>query len=103
MTAAQQIVTVATAGTPVQLPDTPQGIRPYMMYIQAHQSNTADGYLGLSGLTKATGVAVIKRLDAAVGDFLLYTNEPKDNFSVREYWLDADANAQKFLVTYWTK
>lgn len=98
MTITQAVITVATAGTPERL-TTDVKIRASAIFVQALHSNTQKAYVGVSGLTKATGAGVIVTLDAKQS-WAFDTGDGSDRIQVSDYYFDADVNGEKLLVTY---
>lgn len=93
-------VTVATPGTPVQLP----AARAKSLLIVAWKGNQAAsyGYLGLSGLNKTNGDNVITPIASVDGSFSIEGIDAMGNkIRVDDYFIDADVAGSVFLVTYW--
>jgi hypothetical protein len=99
MLAETHLVTVANAGTPVQLPGAASGYRPLAIYVQNRGAN--DGHIGTVGLNKTTLASYIKFLPSGTGDISIALIPGAGRPNPLDYWLDAEANGVAFAVTYW--
>jgi len=99
MTVHSVLLTVATPGTPVQLPVADAcGLQ-----VVAWKGNApeADGYLGLAaGMNITTGAGVIQPL-VPRASWAISVAESANRIHIGEYAVDADTAGDKFLVTYW--
>jgi len=69
---------------------------------QLYGNAAGSGYVGLSNLTKATGVGVIYDLAVITASFTSPGPYPGQNPNrLADYFLDADVGGMKFLVTWW--
>lgn len=87
-------VTVTTGGTPVQLASTQ--VAAHKIVIQAWPANTGRMWIGMAGLTKASGASVLQTLSApAVGEtvFELQSISGSD-LDPSKLWIDADTNGE---------
>ena len=96
MTPKTILVTVATAGTPVQV-TTDTAIRASQVRFQP-----LDGisYLGIAGLNKTTFANCIRRM-AVDADYAIQADENLAQIQLSAYWLDVTTDGQKVLVAYW--
>lgn len=102
MLATTILVTVTTSGTPVRI-TTNQAISAQGIFIKPFSGNT-DGticYFGLSGLDKNTGDRLIADFQAPSDSFAKECANGVNGLTPADYWVDASADAQKLLFTYW--
>src|SRR5690349_3717906 len=100
-------ITVAAAGTPVQLPAKAGGV--CRIRVAAIVGETGRIYLGTAGLVKSSFVGVIKDfwptgVSGAVADTI--DIEPQDGADLLhpdDYYLDAAVSGEGALVTYWVR
>lgn len=96
------LVTVTTAGTPVALTSDVAISCNSFMVKQFYGNAAGSGYVGVSGLVKASGVNVIYDLTVATASFVSPGSQPGSNIHrLADYFLDCDVSGMKFLVTYW--
>ena len=100
-------VNVATPGTLVQLSADPKA-RASKIFFQVIPGLTGKGYIGKSGLVRATLTNVIRVLwpNSAGGfsdSFLLESYQDSDVLNLSEYYIDMDVAGEGLLVTYWTE
>src|SRR5712692_6870314 len=100
-------VNVATPGTPVQL-STDTTLRASKIFFQVIPGLTGKGYIGKSGMVRATLANVIRVLwpNTAGGfsdSFFLESNQDADSLNLSEYYVDMDVAGEGLLVTYWTE
>ncbi|HVP45409.1 MAG TPA: hypothetical protein VMT32_02455 [Bryobacteraceae bacterium] len=100
-------VTVATPGTLVPLSTDPT-LRASKIYFQVIPGLTGKGYIGKSGMVRATLVKVIRVLwpNSAGGisdSFFLESQDDADVLNLSEYYIDMDVAGEGLLVTYWTE
>lgn len=100
------LVTVTTGGTPVRATATQTHCQ--KVYIQANPSNTALGYVGLSGLNRTTFANVIAAIPAPAGgppatsiqQVEINNEQAPNSFNLADLWFDAGADSQSFIVSY---
>jgi len=100
-------VNVATPGTPVQL-STDTTLRASKIFFQVIPGLTGKGYIGKSGMTRATLAGVMRVLwpNAAGGiadSFFIQSNEDSDVLNLSTYYIDMDVAGEGLLVSYWTE
>ena len=100
-------VNVTTPGTLVQL-STNTSLRASKIYFQVIPGLTGKGYIGKSGLVRATLANCIRVLwpNSAGGfsdSFFLESGEDSDVLNLSEYYIDMDVAGEGLLVTYWTE
>jgi hypothetical protein len=95
------LITVPTAGTPVQLPAAPGGVE--ALLIKALASNLGSTvYVGrASNFGKTSGNNLITDLTGADATFSLTTKEARNRIYLEQYWVDAATSGDKLLVTWW--
>lgn len=98
-------VTVATAGTPVQVSATRLMVR--AVRFQTTNGNTGLMYIGDATLVKATLVGVHRVLgiasataDAPVVEFGSQEIENGNAIDLSKFWVDAGVNGESVLVSY---
>jgi len=103
-------VTVTTAGTPVRLTaneTTPTARVPaHAIFVQADKANGGAGWLGLSGMNKATGAGVLAVIPKpSASDSTSYPSisisdaTSKTMIDASDVYLDADGNGYNFYVS----
>lgn len=93
-----ELVTVASAGTPIQISLT----KKCCALRVKNPGNASDRiYVGIAGLTKATGAFVIDDLDVGQPFELGRQTVTENTIDPRHYWIDAEDNGQVALVTTW--
>ena len=100
-------ITVATPGTLVQL-STNTSLRASKIYFQVIPGLTGKGYIGKSGMVRATLANVIRVLwpNASGGfsdSFFLESHQDADSLNLSEYYIDMDVAGEGLLVTYWAE
>jgi len=100
-------INVATPGTPVRLSSDPTA-RATKIYFQVVPGLTGKGYIGKSGMVRATLVNVIRVLwpNSAGGfsdSFYLESQQDTDVLNLSEYYVDMDVAGEGLLVSYWTE
>jgi hypothetical protein len=100
-------VNVATPGTLVPL-TTNASLRASKIYFQVIPGLTGKGYIGKSGLVRATLANVIRVLwpNSAGGfsdSFFLESGEDSDVLNLSEYYIDMDVAGEGLLITYWSE
>jgi hypothetical protein len=101
-------ISVPTPGTPVQV-TTNKTIRANRIRFQNVIGETGHTFLGVSGLTKATFVGVIKDFwptgaGGGVADSLeIESADGCDLLVPAEYFVDANNAAEGLIVSYWTR
>jgi len=100
-------VTVATPGTLVPLSTDPT-LRASKIYFQVIPGLTGKGYIGKSGMVRASLAKVIRVLwpNSAGGisdSFFLESQDDADVLNLSEYYIDMDVAGEGLLVTYWTE
>jgi hypothetical protein len=95
------VITVPTAGVPVQLPAAPGGVE--ALLIKGLASNLGGTvYVGrASNFNKTTGVNLITDLNGADATFTLAAKEARNRIYLEQYWVDAATSGDKVLVTWW--
>jgi len=92
-----ELITIAAAGTPVQCTLTEPACAIY-----AYNPHATDKvYVGLAGLTKATGVKVIQEILAGAHFHPDLVGDGRNLINPRDYWFDAAGNGQTIEVTVW--
>lgn len=93
-----ELVTVTTGGVPVRVTLTQE----CCAFRAANRSNAAGLiYVGVAGLTRATGAGVIDDVDVGQA-FELGSQTAVDNtIDPRDYWVDAANNGEVVMVTIW--
>ena len=100
-------INVATPGTLVPL-STNTSLRASKIYFQVIPGLTGKGYIGKSGMVRATLANVIRVLwpntSGGFSDsFFLESNQDADSLNLAEYYVDMDVAGEGLLVTYWTE
>jgi len=100
-------VNVVTPGTLVPL-STNTSLRASKIYFQVIPGLTGKGYIGKSGLVRATLANVIRVLwpNSAGGfsdSFFLESGDDSDVLNLSEYYVDMDVAGEGLLVTYWSE
>jgi hypothetical protein len=100
-------VNVATPGTLVPLSTNPSA-RASKIYFQVIPGLTGKGYIGKSGLLRATLAQTIRVLwpnpSGGVSDsFLMESKSDSDVLNLSEYYIDMDVAGEGLLITYWTE
>jgi hypothetical protein len=100
-------VNVATPGTPVPL-TTDTTLRACKIFFQVIPGLTGKGYIGRSGLNRATLSGVIRVLwpntSGGFSDsFFLESGQDSDVLNLASYYVDMDVAAEGLLVSYWTQ
>jgi len=95
------LVTVPTAGAPVQL-ISDSSIACVSLLIKALASNTGPSvYVGRSSnFDKTSGVDLIADLSADQS-LLIQASDNANRIVPAQYWVDAAAGGDKLLITYW--
>ena len=98
-------VNVATPGTPVPLSADPT-VRAAKILFQVIPGLTGKGYIGKSGMVRATLANVIRVLwpnpSGGISDsFMIESREDSDVLNVAEYSIDMDVAGEGLLVSYW--
>jgi hypothetical protein len=96
------LLTVPTAGTPVQL-TTDQSIVCVSLLIKALPSNAGPTvYVGRAANFNATsGADLIADINGADQSFLVQASDNTNRIVPAQYWVDAVNSGDKLLVTYW--
>lgn len=100
-------VNVATPGTPVPLSTDPTA-RASKIYFQVIPGLTGKGYIGTSGMVRATLVNVVRVLWPNSGggfsdSFFLESQGDGDVLNLSQYYIDMDVAGEGLLVSYWTE
>ncbi len=100
-------INVATPGTLVPL-SANSTLRASKIFFQVIPGLTGKGYIGKSGMVRATLANVIRVLwpNTAGGfsdSFFLESNQDADSLNLSEYYVDMDVAGEGLLVTYWTE
>jgi len=100
-------VNVTTPGTLVPLSTDPT-LRVSKIYFQVIPGLTGKGYIGKTGMVRATLSKVIRVLwpNSAGGfsdSFFLESGSDSDLLNLAEYYIDMDVAGEGLLVTYWTE
>jgi len=98
-------VNVATPGTPVPLSADPT-VRAAKILFQVIPGLTGKGYIGKSGMVRATLANVVRVLwpNASGGisdDFLIESQQDADVLNLSTYYIDMDVAGEGLLVSYW--
>jgi len=98
-------VNVATPGTPVPLSADP-ALRAAKILFQVIPGLTGKGYIGKSGMVRATLVNVVRVLwpnaSGGISDaFLIESQQDADVLNVSSYYIDMDVAGEGLLVSYW--
>ena len=98
-------VNVATPGTPVPLSADPT-VRAAKILFQVIPGLTGKGYIGKSGMVRATLANVIRVLwpnpTGGISDsFVIESREDSDVLNVAEYSIDMDVAGEGLLISYW--
>src|SRR3989454_2832719 len=96
------VVTVPTAGTPVQL-TTDNSIVCVSLLIKALPSNAGPTvYVGRAANFNATsGADLIVDINGVNQSFLVQASDNANRIVPAQYWVDAAGSGDKLLVTYW--
>ena len=99
-------INVTTPGTLVPLSSNPNA-RASKIFFQVIPGLTGKGYVGKSGMVRATLANVIRVLwpNSAGGisdSFFLESQSDSDVLNLSEYYIDMDVAGEGLLVTYWT-
>ena len=100
-------VNVTTPGTMVPL-STNTSLRAAKIFFQVIPGLTGKGYVGKSGMVRATLANVIRVLwpNASGGfsdSFYIESQQDSDVLNLSEYYIDMDVAGEGLLVTYWTE
>jgi|SRR5690349_24544216 hypothetical protein len=100
-------INVATPGTPVPLSADPK-LRAAKIFFQVIPGLTGKGYVGKSGMVRATLANVVRVLwpNASGGfsdSFYIESQQDSDVLNLAEYYVDMDIAGEGLLVTYWTE
>jgi len=100
-------VNVATPGTPVPLSTDPTA-RASKIYFQVIPGLTGKGYIGKSGMVRATLANVVRVLWPNSGggfsdSFFLESQQDADVLNLSQYYVDMDVAGEGLLVSYWTE
>jgi hypothetical protein len=100
-------VNVATPGTIVQLSSN-TSLRASKIFFQVIPGLTGKGYIGKSGMVRATLANVIRVLwpnsGGGISDFFfLESRQDSDVLNLAEYYIDMDVAGEGLLITYWTE
>jgi len=101
-------ISVPTPGTPVQI-TTDTKIRANRIRFQNVIGETGHTFLGVSGLTRATFVGVIKDFwptgaGGGVADsFDIVSADGSNDLVPSQYFVDANNAAEGLIVSYWTR
>src|SRR2546422_10709481 len=99
-------VNVATPGTPVPLSSDPAA-RACKIFFQVIPGLTGKGYIGRSGMTRATLAGVVRVLwpnPTGISDsFFIQSQEDSDVLNLSAYYIDMDVAGEGLLVSYWTE
>lgn len=95
-------IAVTTAGTPVRVTATATPC--YGLIVTPVAGNAGATHFGVSGLTKATLVGVIKTFlkpgATGVQDHLQITAPEGNPLNAADFWVDAETNGDALLVSY---
>ena len=96
------LLTVPTAGTPVQL-TADQSIVCVSLLIKALSSNGGPTvYVGrAANFNAASGADLIADINGADQSFLVQASDNTNRIVPAQYWVDAANSGDKVLVTYW--
>ena len=100
-------VNVATPGTAVPLSTDPTK-RASKIFAQVIPGLTGKGYLGKSGMNRATLAGVMRVLWPNSGggfseSFTVESSNGANSLVLSEYFVDMDVAGEGLLVTYWTE
>jgi len=98
-------VNVATPGTPVPLSADPT-VRAAKILIQVIPGLTGKGYIGKSGMVRATLANVVRVLwpnaSGGISDaFFIESQDDADVLNLSAYYIDMDVAGEGLLVSYW--
>src|SRR5216684_4149193 len=98
-------INVATPGTLVPL-SANTTLRASKIYFQVIPGLTGKGYIGKSGMVRATLANVIRVLwpnaSGGISDaFLIESQQDADVLNVSSYYIDMDVVGEGLLVSYW--
>jgi|SRR5437870_11155390 len=96
------LITVPSAGTPVQL-TTDNSIACVSLLIKALASNAGPAvYVGrAANFNAASGADLIADLNGPDQSFLVQASDNANRIVPAQYWVDAGNSGDKLLVTYW--
>ena len=96
------VVTVTTAGSPVQVP-VPADVGALAVMIKALASNAGGTvYVGRSAtFDRIAGTDLIVDLNGFDATFTVMSEDGSDRIYPFQYWLDATNNGDKLIVTWW--
>jgi hypothetical protein len=100
-------INVATPGTPVPLSTNPTA-RASKIFFQVIPGLTGKGYIGKTGMVRATLANVVRVLWPNAGgglsdSFFLESQQDSDTLNLAEYYVDMDVAGEGLLVTYWSE
>lgn len=100
-------INVTTPGTLVPLSTNPTA-RASKIFFQVIPGLTGKGYIGKSGLVRATLAQTIRVLwpnpSGGISDsFFLEAHSDADVLNLSEYYIDMDVAGEGLLITYWTE
>ena len=98
-------VNVATPGTPVPLSADPT-VRAAKILFQVIPGLTGKGYIGKSGMVRATLANVVRVLwpnaSGGISDaFFIESQDDADVLNLSAYYIDMDVAGEGLLVSYW--
>jgi|SRR5690242_12231205 hypothetical protein len=100
-------VNVATPGTPVPL-SADHTARASKIYFQVIPGLTGKGYVGKTGMVRATLANVIRVLwpNSSGGfsdSFYIESQQDSDVLNLADYYIDMDVAGEGLLISYWTE
>ena len=96
------LITVPSAGTPVQLPAIAGGVEALMIKGLASNGGSTV-YVGrASNFNKTTGTDLITDLTGS-DTFSITTKDATSRIDPAQYWADVTTSGDKVLVTWWVK
>src|SRR5947209_18919962 len=96
------LITVPSAGTPVQL-TTDKSIACVSLLIKALASNAGPAvYVGrASNFSATSGTDLIVDINGVDQSFLIQASDSTNRIIPSQYWVDATTSGDKLLGTYW--
>ena len=98
---------VTTPGTPVPISTDPTA-RAAKIYFQVLPGLTGKGYIGKTGMVRASLTNVVRVLSpnpaGGLSDsFFLESRQDSDVLNLSEYFVDMDIAGEGLLISYWTE
>ncbi|GAC1403883.1 MAG: hypothetical protein NVSMB64_06310 [Candidatus Velthaea sp.] len=94
-------IVVAASGTPVQVTAAILATPSNLIVFQAYPGTTGNVWIGVAGMTKATGAGVLAALSATSPPLVIQPQDGTNQLQPSDYWVDADTSGNSVLASYW--